>query len=455
MFLRKTLILTLASTAVFFEALDIAIVNLATPIIQQALGLSMQSAQWLQTLYLIPYGGFLILGGKLADRYGRKRMFLWGAAIFLLTSLGAGCATTFTTLIAFRMIQGVGAAFIMPAALSIISFTFREPSERGRAMGIFSAFAAIGSSFGMSVGGMVATWAGWQWVFFINVPVIASTLWLAYRFIEPDAKDETQRTPDILSASLLTGAILLLSYLIHALPTFIAHPMWLAGVVTLLAAASYGFIRRSLASQNPLLQVDILLNGSTALAVGVFALLGAFFNSYLFIISVVLQNTLHYSAAHAGMLLFPFGILSMVVSKYGLGVLLNKLSLQHIGILGMMSMVVGAMAMFIFFWWNGAFPFLLLAMLCISGIGMAICIPSLMVMTVQEVAEENHGLASSLGTTAYFLGGGVGLSLLALVGPSETSGMPVNFILIAVWGGYALAGLIWMLVRPSARTVAV
>ncbi|HEY5750036.1 MAG TPA: MFS transporter [Chryseolinea sp.] len=443
----------MASTAVFFEALDIAIVNLAAPIIQQALGLSVQSTQWLQTLYLIPYGGFLILGGKLADSYGRKRMFLLGAAIFLFTSLGAGCATTFTALIAFRMIQGIGAAFIMPSALSIISFTFREPSERGRAMGIFSAFAAIGSGFGMSVGGMVATWAGWQWGFFINVPVIASTLWLAYRFIEPDSKNEMQRSPDILSASLLTGAILLLSYLIHALPAFITHPMWLAGLVMLLAAASYGFIRRSIASQNPLLPFDILLNRSTALAVGVFALLGAFFNSYLFIISLVLQNTLHYSAAHAGMLLFPFGLLSMVISKYVLGFLLNKLSLHQIGILGMMSMVVGAVALFVFFRWNGAFPFLLLAMLCISGIGMAICIPSLMVMTVQHVAEENHGMASSLSTTAYFLGGGVGLSLLGLVGPSETSAMPVNFILITLWGLYALAGLIWMMVQLPQRIV--
>jgi len=454
MFLRKTLILTLASTAVFFEALDIAIVNLAAPIIQQALGLSVQSTQWLQTLYLIPYGGFLILGGKLADSYGRKRMFLLGAAIFLFTSLGAGCSTTFTALVAFRMIQGIGAAFIMPSALSIISFTFREPSERGRAMGIFSAFAAIGSGFGMSVGGMVATWAGWQWVFFINVPVIASTLWLAYRFIEPDSKNETRPTPDILSASLLTGAILLLSYLIHALPAFIGHPMWLAGLVMLLAAALYGFMRRSFASQNPLLPFDMLLNRSTALAVGVFALLGAFFNSYLFIISLVLQNTLHYSAAHVGMLLFPFGILSMVVSKYVLGVLLNKLSLHHIGIVGMMSMVVGAVALFVFFRWNGAFSFLLVAMLCISGIGMAICIPCLMVMTVQDVAEENHGVASSLGTTAYFLGGGVGLSLLGLVGPSGTGAMPVNFMLIVVWGAYALAGLIWMVVRLGARAVA-
>ncbi|AYB32832.1 MFS transporter [Chryseolinea soli] len=454
MFLRKTLILTLASTAVFFEALDIAIVNLAAPIIQQALGLSVQNAQWLQTLYLIPYGGFLILGGKLADSYGRKRMFLLGAAIFLLTSLGAGCATTFTALITCRMIQGIGAAFIMPSALSIISFTFREPSERGRAMGIFSAFAAIGSGFGMSVGGMVATWAGWQWVFFINVPVIASTLWLGYRFIEPDSKHETQRTPDILSASLLTGAILLLSYLIHTLPSFIAHPIWSAGLVVLLAATAYGFMRRSLTSQNPLLPFDILLNRSTALAVGVFALLGAFFNSYLFIISLVLQDTLHYNAAHAGMLLFPFTILSMIVSKYVLGLLLNKLSLHHIGILGMMSMVMGAVALFIFFRWNGAFPFLLLSMLCISGIGMAICIPSLMVMTVQQVAEENHGVASSLSTTAYFLGGGIGLSLLGLVGPSETSTMPVNFILIIVWGAYALVGLIWMLARLRARAVA-
>jgi len=455
MFQHKTLILSLASAAVFFEALDIAIVNLAAPAIQQALGLSVHSMQWLQTLYLIPYGGFLILGGKLSDSYGRKRMFLAGSAIFLLTSLGAGCSATWTMLISFRAVQGVGAALMMPAALSIVSFTFREHAERGRAMGIFSAFAAIGSGLGMSVGGMVASWLGWQWVFFINLPVIAATLWLGYRFIEPDPQTGTQRPPDIIAAALLTAAILLLSYLINALPDLVKQPVWLEAVIVLLCATAYSFLRRTIASRNPLLHFGILLNQTTALAVGVFALLGAFFNSYLFMVSLLLQNTLHYSAARAGMLLFPFGIVSMLASKYGLPVLLNRMSILHIAILGMISMVAGALALFIFFIGNNAMPSLLLAMFCISGLGMAICIPSLMVMTVQHVKEENHGVASSLGTTAYFLGGGVGLSVLGLISPTEISAAPVNVVLILIWSTYALVALAWMMARAIMRTVTI
>ncbi|MBL0744541.1 MFS transporter [Chryseolinea lacunae] len=444
---HKNLILMVASTAVFFEALDIAIVNLAAPIIQRDLVLSANSIQWLQTLYLIPYGGFLILGGKLADTYGRKRMFLCGGFIFMLTSLCAGLSTSYEVLLFFRMVQGVGAALIMPAALSIISFTFQEPAARGKAMGIFSAFAAVGSGLGMSVGGLVATFLGWPWVFFINVPVIASTLWLGYRFMDNDDVKENDARPDILSAACLTGSIVLLSAFIHLAGDLRQHV-----ALSLIMLVSFGitlgiFILRSTSSKNPLINFSAMLNSSTRLAVGVFVLLGAFFNGYLFVISIILQNSLHYSAAHAGLLLFPFGLVSMVVSKYALPLLLHRFNMHAIGMLGLVSMVAGAAALLFFFQGDYNFMFLLMAILCISGVGMAICIPSLMVLTVQHVRDEHHGVASSLGTTAYFLGGGLGLSVLTLFAPTETGSAQVTSTVIVVLGLFAVAGLLWMLTR--------
>jgi len=142
---RKQIILLVASTAIFFEALDIAILNLAIPLMQQQFHLDAETIQWVQTVYVLFYGGFLVIGGKLCDTIGRKTIFLTGASLFLFTSLGAGFSNTFIQLTAFRALQGLAAAMVMPSALSIITNTFTEPAERNRSISIFSSFAAIGS----------------------------------------------------------------------------------------------------------------------------------------------------------------------------------------------------------------------------------------------------------------------------------------------------------------------
>jgi MFS family permease len=167
MITRKNLILITASTGIFFEALDIAIINLAMPLIQTEFVLTTDTVQWLQTLYVLIYGGFLILGGKASDIIGRKFIFISGCTLFLLTSLGAGLSTSFELLAIFRAIQGLAAALMMPSALSIITNTFTQKQERSKAVGIFSSFAAIGSGSGLSLGGLIATYWGWKWVFLL------------------------------------------------------------------------------------------------------------------------------------------------------------------------------------------------------------------------------------------------------------------------------------------------
>ena len=385
---RKNLILIIASTGVFFEALDIAIVNLAMPLIQHDFQLANDEIQWVQTLYILLYGGFLLVGGKLADTIGRRRTFVIGNALFLVTSLGAALSFRFDMLVAFRAIQGIGAALMMPSALSIITNAFTEPGERAKAVGIFGAFAAVGSGSGMSVGGMIATWFGWQSVFLINVPVIAGTLMLTYLCI--DRED---------------SRALKLPVIFHQ------------------------FVPASL------FRIPDAMLGA-----GVMMLLGAFFTGFLFLVSMLLQNNMQYSAAHAGLLLFPFSLLSAVASRIAPPFLLRKMLVHQAAVLGMMLMVIGAVLIVASMSWGYKLWLLLLAFGSVSGVGMAICFTTLMVLSLQRVPASHHGSASGLCSTTYFLGGGLGLAILSTV-MDTAEGNQITQLPVVVLMMFAIVGV--------------
>lgn len=377
---NKNIVLLVASTGIFFEALDIAIVNLAMPMIQQSFLLANDQVQWMQSLYILFYGLFLIIGGKLADHIGRRNTFLLGNGIFLLTSLGAALSFRFDMLVAFRSIQGIGAALMMPSALSIITNTFTDPQSRGRAIGVFGAFAAIGSGSGMSIGGLIATGFGWPAVFMINVPVIAATMVLSLIFIERD------------------GA-----------------PTWQGMFQTL--------VPRSL------FRIHSAMLGS-----GVMFLLGAFFTGFLFVISLLLQNNMQKSAAFAGLILFPFSVLSALTSRFLIPPMLKRLSVYQSSILGMMLMFVGAGLAIAAMVLNYNLFVLLVAFACVTGVGMAVCFTTLTILTLQDVPEWQHGVASGFNTTLYFLGGGTGLAVLSMFiesnGNNEVTTRPLAVLML-------------------------
>jgi len=444
---KKNIILIVACTAVFFEALDIAIINLALPLIQKEFFLANDAIQWLQTLYVLPYGGFLIIGGKLADQLGRKKIFMLGSLLFLITSLGAGFAENFETIAVFRAVQGIAAALVMPSAFSIITNTFTETSERGKAIGIFGSFAAIGSGLGLSLGGLIATYFGWQWVFFINVPVISLTLWLGYIYIEKDKFHKVKSYPDILSAVLLTGLIMLLSYTVHELRIIKTNlPLFLI-LLAAIVLGSFLFIKRSNVLKDPLINFSLFKHKTTIRGNGLFLILGALFSGFLFTVSILLQNNMQYSAAKSGLILFPFSILSALVSKYILPLTLGRFSIAQTASLGMFVMFTGTLAMFFSIYLDYNLPFLLLSAACISGCGMAICFPSFMVMSIQEVPAEFHGLASSMPTTSYFLGAGLGLSVLGLF--LQINNHPLTSVIVL--GAFAIMGLLWLLASSNVK----
>ncbi|MEO3403296.1 MFS transporter [Mucilaginibacter sp. CAU 1740] len=449
MTLKKNSILIIASLAVFVEALDIAIINLTIPAIQKQFLVSNDRVQWLQTLYVLLYGGFLIIGGKLSDVKGPRQTFIAGAILFLLTSLSAGLSGTFLMLALSRAAQGLAAALIMPSALSIVTHTFVEERERSKAIGIFSSFAAVGSGSGLSIGGIISTYLGWHWVFLMNVPILAVIIVLGWFYLADDAPKQKQPSPDLFSGLLLVAGLLMLSYGVHQLGDIEEQYSVIVfcglGVALCMRILYLRLTRRD----NPLIDLKVFSTPSIITANGVFILLGAFFTGYLFVISLLMQKDLHYSSAKAGLLLVPFSILSAVVAKFMLPSIMKRLSTEQTGLLGMVCMLCGGLVLIGAVLAGYSLPLLLLSAAFISGLGMTICFTSLSVLAVKNIPKQHYGLASSMGTTTYFLGAGVGLSILTLFMDKGNAGASVSVLSLAILAVYALIGLLWLIIYQT------
>lgn len=397
---------------IFVEALDIAIVNLALPQIEQDLGLGNDSGYKLQSLYVLIYGCFLILGGKLSDYIGRKTIFISGSLIFLITSLGAGLSHTYYPLLCCRALQGLGAALLMPSAFAIVSYYFPEPQERSKAIGIFGSFAATGSAGGLSVGGIIASYWGWSWVFLINVPILLVIIVIACIYLE---KDVTTRSnvPDIPAAIALVVAMLCVSWITELLSKHGALQSLGIGLVVLIISGIYLF-RRLRNQPYPLLDLEVLSLSSLRTGNALFLLLGAIFTGYLFIMSFLVQQHFHFPAASSGLIMMPFSILSMLLGRFGLPVLSERFTSRQIALAGACAMLTGALALVIAVEDHNLYC-LLLGGTCIAGVGMTLCFTGYTVIAMEQVPEAQLGVGSSLINTAYFVGGGIGLPLISVV----------------------------------------
>jgi EmrB/QacA subfamily drug resistance transporter len=447
---REKIVLFVVSTGIFFEALDIAIVNLAMPMIQKEFGLTSDAVQWAQTLYILFYGGFLIIGGKLADLVGRKKIFMTGSGIFLLTSLGAGMSPDFEALVIFRAIQGLGAALVIPSAFAIITNTFVEAAIRNKAIGIFGSFAAIGSGSGLSLGGVIATLWGWKWIFFINVPVIGVALILSHLYIPSDSPERRNIKPDFISGLLLTAMIVLITFGIQKFAMMLHHPVYLALFLVLVTVMGLIFLKRSRRPE-PLIQFSLFRKREPVTAFCVMLLLGAFFSGYLFLISMILQKQVGLSAAQSGFVLLPFSILSAIVSKAILPAIMKRISIWSGAILGMGLMTAGAVSMLSGVWADNNIVLIVISVACVTGTGIAVCFMTLNVLVVRQIPEQDHGLASSIATTSFFFGGGVGLSMIGLAMQFMT-GYEIPVIILGTFG---LAGVVILVINYPRRRVVV
>jgi EmrB/QacA subfamily drug resistance transporter len=456
---KERIILTVACLAIFFEALDASVLNMAIPQMERYFHFGPDAIQWVQTVYVLFYAGLVLLGGRLADTRGRKRIFTGGAACFVIASLAAGFSPSFAWLLVCRALQGSGVALAIPAAMAIITNTFTAPAERHRALGVFGAMAGIGFATGLAMGGLISHYLGWQWVFFINVPVIGIAILLAVLYIPEDGKTAGRRSNNAPSAALITGLMMLAAWLIHDLVNIGYHYTKYLLLLLLFLAAGIFFVRRERVCAFPLVDFRLFRLPGVITGNAGAALLGSIFLSYLFMLTLYLQQDLHLSASQAGLLLFPFSILSGIISKFVLPRLFEKLGVVKTGILGNTCMLCGILFFAGSYFSAYALPLILGAVLCINSFGMAISFPCVTILAVQSVPERQQGLASGINGTANALGGGLGLSLTGLVmqvaGIRGWSVYGACLAVLVVIGMGAIAQLLFFYRRSGSKLAAV
>jgi EmrB/QacA subfamily drug resistance transporter len=409
---------SLLAVAAFMTVMDLTIVNTALPTIGRELHFSQTSLLWVVTAYELTYGGLLLLGGRAADLLGRRRMIIAGLAVFTAASLGASLAASEALLIAMRATQGVGAAMFLPAALSTVRNMFTEGAERNKALGIWGALAALGATAGLVFGGLLTRFAGWQYIFWLNVPVGVVALLLIRRVVPETRVETARRRYDPFGAVTVTGALVLLAYAIAQAPRVgWGQPRTITelGIAAALLAAFVAIERRGEAPLMPL-RIFRLQTLTGANAVGF--LLGASFYSFIFVGTLYMQQVLGYSALQGGFAWATAGIASMLFAGLSQA-LVTKVSAKLVMAFGMTVLGVGI------FWTaqapvHGHFlgdlfgPFLVAV-----GMGTAFTFIPIQIAALAGVAEREAGLASGLIYTSQELGGALGIAIASSIAASR------------------------------------
>jgi EmrB/QacA subfamily drug resistance transporter len=416
----KSFALVLLAMTQFVIVIDASIVNIALPSIGRALKFSQDDLSWVVNAYTLTFGGFLLLGGRLADLMGRRRMFMVGLVLFSLASLAGGLAQSEPWLIAARAVQGLGGAIVSPAALSIITTTFSEVAGRNRARGVWCAVAGAGGAAGVLLGGILTSGLSWRWVLFVNVPIGVLCASLAPRLLlESRAETDTRRF-DVPGALTVTAGLALLVYaLVEAVNVGWGSTQTLleiAGALVLIAV----FLAIELRSRAPLMPFSIFrlrtLRGADTVAL----LIGMSLFSMFFFVSLYMQQVLHYSALKAGLSYLPlaFGIIlsagaaSAGVTRFGFKPVLLSGLLFVAGGLFWFSKVPGT---------GGTFAADVLGPSLLAAVGLGLSFVPVTIAAVTGTKPHEAGLASGLVNTAQQVGGALGLAILATVANSRTN----------------------------------
>ena len=415
----KGLALLLLAATQFIVVLDASIVNVALPSIGRDLDFSQQNLSWVVNAYTLTFGGFLLLGGRLADLLGRRRMFIVGALLFGAASLAGGLATSEAQLIAARAIQGLGAAIISPAALSIVTTTFAEGAERNRALGVWGAVAGAGGAAGVLLGGVLTEFLGWEWVLLVNVPIAAVVAFLAPRLLM-ESRHPTATSFDIPGAVSVTAGLALLVYgLVNTVDAG-----WGSSETLLILAAALAllvvFVTIESRSRNPLMPFTIFRLRTLTGANIVGLLVGMSLFSMFFFISLYLQQVLGYEPLKAGLSYVPLSIL-IILSAGGASQLVTRVGFKPTLIAGMLLISVGLL------WFsqvsapNGTYLGDVLCPSMIVAVGLGFAFVPVTIAAVTGTRPDEAGLASGLINTSQQVGGALGLAIAATVANSTTA----------------------------------
>ncbi len=412
------LVLCLVCLAQFMVILDATIVNVALPSIQADLDMTDSGLQWVVNAYALLFGGFLLLGGRAGDLIGRKRIFLVGIVLFTAASLLCGVAQSETWLIVMRGLQGLGAALVSPAALSIVTTTFAEGAERAKALGVWAAIAVGGGAVGLLLGGILVEAFSWPWIFFVNIPVGVATFLLSLRFV-PESKDEkAHKSFDLAGAVAVTGGLVSLVYGIVRS----AESGWgsaeVLGFLGLALVLLAGFVLIERRSVEPLVRLSIFavrtVRGANVamfiIAAGMFAMF--FFNT------LYVQRVLGFSPLEAGLAFLPF-TLGIIIGAGLAQPLVPKLGAREVPFIGSL---LGAAGLLLFLRLTPDSSYLtdLLPGIMLTSIGMGLVFVPVTLIATSGVPAEDAGLASGLFNTAQQIGGALGLALLTTLGTNRT-----------------------------------
>jgi EmrB/QacA subfamily drug resistance transporter len=413
-------VLVIICLAQFMVVLDATIVNVALPHIQSALGFKSEaSLQWIINAYTLVFAGFLLLGGRAGDLLGRKRLFLVGLVIFTVASLLNGLSTTSGMLIGFRALQGLGAALISPAALSIVSTTFAEGKERSRALGVWAAIAIGGSAVGLVLGGALTQSFSWRWIFFVNVPVGIFAFLAALRLV-PESKDEhAHQGYDVGGAVTVTGGVMALVYAIVRSSSHGWGSTQTVGSFVLAAVLLAAFIALELRSAEPLVRLSIfrvrsLLTANLTMFLVFSGMFAMFFFNTLYI-----QDVLGYGPLKAGFSFLPFTGGVMLAAGLASN-LAPRIGVRPVAAVGMLLTIV-AMVLFARMPVGGSYAIDVLPGMIVGSLGMGAVFMPLTLVATTGLEDDDQGLASGLFNTSQQVGGALGLAILSTIAAGQTT----------------------------------
>ncbi len=408
----------LLAAAFFMTIIDLTIVNVSLPTIGRDLHFTATSLQWVVTAYALTFGGFMLLGGRAADLLGRRRILMAGLALFTAASLGAALSTGEVSLIASRAVQGLGAAIMLPAALSIVMNMFEEGAERNKALGIWGGLGAGGATVGVIAGGLLTRYAGWQYIFYLNVPIGAVALALAPRIVPDSRLEATRRRFDALGAIAGTGGLVLLVDAISQAPQYGWGATRTVAVLAASAALLIAFLAIEARAMDPVLPLSIFRLRTLAGANMAGLLLGGSFFAFIFVGTLYMQQVLHYSALQTGLAWLATSLTSIVLAGVSQA-LVTRGGAKIVMAVGMALIGAGVL-------WatqvpvHGRFLANLAGPLVVAGAGTAFAFIPISIAALAGIKEHQAGLASGLLNTSQQLGGAIGIAIASSIAASHT-----------------------------------